>query len=114
MEEWQKQIEQRLADNDLRLADGDQRMTSIEADLKENTALTKQIADNTAGFSAFFNDLENGTKFMCRMARGVSWFLKEVVEPFWKPALICFLVVYWTQNDHKLPDFITAILKAFV
>jgi hypothetical protein len=106
MEQWQKDIEARLANGDLR-------MTGIETDLAENTKLTRQIADNTAGFSSFFNELESGTRFMCRLARGVSWFLKDVVEPFWKPVGVVAIVAYYILNDHKLPEFLTALFKAF-
>ena len=113
MEEWRKAIEQRLASYELRLTEGDHRMTSMESAIKENTELTRQVVDNTSGFASFFNDVESGARFMCRMARGISWLLKEVVEPFWKPVLVVFLVGYWLMNEHHLPDFVTALMKAF-
>lgn len=112
--------QRRLADekriNDIygRLNEGDAKFAVLEANLAANTTATQQIAANTAGLVRLTSELEAGTKFLCRAALGVRFILKEVVEPFWKPALIVFVGVYYvTHGDHP-PQFIESIFKLVV
>lgn len=92
-----------------RLDEGDARMASIEGALVENTALTRQVVENTAGFVAFSQDLEGGTRLLCRVAKGIQFLLKDVIDPYWKPALIVFVAIYWVTNDHALPDWLALL-----
>ena len=100
-----------------RLDEGDGRMNRIEEiqhatleSLKQNTIATNQIAENTAGFVDFSNDIAAGTRFMCRCALGIRFLLKEVVEPFWKPTVICYAAYYWTSHQ-RLPEWMADIFK---
>lgn len=97
-----------------RLDAGEARMTSIESSLATNTELTKQIAQNTAGFVAFQDDLASGTRFLCRCVKGVQFVLRDVIEPYWKPSLIVFVVVYLVTHDGSLPRWILDLIKAGV
>ena len=103
-------MEEQLEAIHRRLNDGDARMESFERALAENTAITKQIADNTAGFVAFQGDLENGARFFCRAVKAVQFVLKDVVEPYWKPALVVFCAVYLVTHDGTLPKWAGAIV----
>lgn len=94
-----------------RLDEGERRFAALEQGLKANTELTQQIANSLQPLASLFGDLEAGTRIMCRMARGVSWVLKDVIEPFWKPSLVVFVSVYWIVNDHRLPQWISFLVK---
>ncbi|MDE2467497.1 MAG: hypothetical protein KGL35_01800 [Bradyrhizobium sp.] len=95
-----------------RLDRGDDRMTSIEQTLHRNTELTEEIARNTAGFVAFSDDLAAGTRFLCRVVKGIQFILKDVVEPFWKPAIVAYLAIYFVIHGGSLPAWVNSILKA--
>ena len=96
---------------------GNKRMDRIEDNqkinldaLKKNTLATETIAKNTAPLISLAADLAAGTNFLCRIALGVRFVLKEVVEPFWKPAAICW-VVYMLFTQHKLPEWLPSFFK---
>lgn len=97
-----------------RLDAGDTRMSSIESALQENTALTQQVAQNTAGFVAFADDLAAGTRFLCRCVKGMQFVLRDVIDPYWKPVLVVGLFIYWMTHGHTLPDWATSILGNFL
>lgn len=97
-----------------RLDHGDMRMTSIEQGLTDNTTLTRQIADNTAGFVAFADDLATGARFLCRCAKGIQFFLRQIVDPYWKSALVVGVAIYWLTHDHTLPGWVTSILGSML
>lgn len=86
-------------------------MTAIEGALARNTELTEEIARNTAGFVAFQDDLAAGTRFLCRVVKGVQFLLKDVVEPFWKPAIVVYLAIYFALHGGSLPAWANSILK---
>ncbi len=118
-------VEKRLISNDTKMAVLGQRIESMELALQANTKMTEQttelarltnaslqrVEENTSGFVSFQNDLMAGTKIFCRIARGVSWFLKDVVDPFWKPALLVGLILYYLTHQQTLPEIMVAILK---
>lgn len=97
-----------------RLNEGDIRMEKLEGAVKENTTLTRQIADNTAGFVNFQNDLESGARFFCRLVKGIQFILKDVVEPYWKPALVVFCALYLLTHDGALPRWVSGIVGALL
>ena len=101
-----------------RLDTGDKRMNRIEENqeinlraLEKNTAATEEIAHNTKSLVSLASDLASGTRFMCRCATFVKFLLKDIVEPFWKPALIVFCVIYWLTNNHVFPSWLGSIPK---
>lgn len=100
-----------IAEINSRLDKGDQRFASLEQELRDNTEATKKIAENTAGLVRLTTELEAGTKFLCRVALGIRFMLKEVIEPFWKPALIVSVVIYYMTHDHQLPQWIGELIK---
>jgi hypothetical protein len=95
-----------------RLDRGDQRFQELEANLRENTEATRQIAENTAGIVRLTTELEAGTRFLCRCALAVRFILKDVVEPYWKPSLLVFVVVYYITHDHQFPGWVDSAFKA--
>lgn len=101
-----------IAEIKKRLDRGDERFSELEANLRENTEATRRIADNTAGLIRLTTELEAGTKFLCRVALGIRFILKDVVEPFWKPTLVVIVVLYYITHDHQLPLWFDALIKA--
>ena len=106
-------MEVKIAELEKRLDTGDTRFKTLEKNLAENTKATKQIAENTAGLVQLTADLQAGTKFLCRVAMGIRFVLKDIVEPFWKPALVVFVVVYIAM-ERRLPDWVAILFKAVV
>lgn len=94
-----------------RLDHGDERFEMLEASLQANTVATQQIAENTSGLVRLTTELEAGTKFLCRLAMAIRFLLKEVIEPFWKPALVVFVVISYIVNDHQLPQWVQKLLQ---
>ena len=99
-----------------RFDEGKERMDSFERMLtansemvRENTLLTRSISDNTAGFVAFQNDLIDGTRFLCRCARGVSWLLKTVKENVLTLILVA-VIVSWALHL-PIPDSLMKLIK---
>ena len=93
-----------------RLDRGDERFSILEEDLRQNTEATKRIAENTAGLVKLTTELEAGTRFLCRLAMAVRFVLKDIIEPFWKPSLIVFLVLYFA-TEHRFPAMIVSLMK---
>ena len=101
-------IMHRLDENEKRLNIGDQRFMALEMDLRSNTIATQQIAENTAGITRLTTELEAGTKFLCRLAKGVQLCL-QVVDKLWKPILIVAAFTYWITHGNQLPDWFKKI-----
>lgn len=104
-----------------RLNKGDERFETLEESLRENTAATRQIAENTAGIVRLTTELEAGTRFLCRCALGVRFVLNifvrltnEIIKPLWIPALIVTTVIYYITHDHQLPEWFSVLLKALL
>lgn len=95
-----------------RLDSGDVRMETIEQSIAANTKMTQQIMQNTSGLVAFSDDLASGSRFLCRVIKGVQFILKDVIDPYWKPALICFIAISWAMNGFTLPHWVPDIFKA--
>jgi predicted transcriptional regulator len=95
-----------------RLDNGDKRFESLEASLNLNTRATQQIAENTIGLIRLTTELEAGTRFLCRCALGIRFILKDVIEPYWKPSLIVFVVIFYITHDRTWPAWIDIALKA--
>lgn len=85
-------------------------MTAIEAAIAQNTAITRKIEANTAGFIAFSEDLENGTRLLCRIAKGIT-FVLDAVKKYWMPVLICIGFLSWLANGFRLPPWAESLLK---
>jgi hypothetical protein len=83
---------------------------ATQESVKTTQADVKTIAQNTQGLVTLTTELEAGTRFLCRMALGVRFVLKEVIEPFWKPTLICFITWNLLFN-HSLPVWASEFLK---
>ena len=99
-----------IAEINRRLDIGDVRFDELEKNLTENTRATMLIAQNTAGMVRLSEDLESGTKFLCRCAMGVRFVLKEVIEPFWKPVLITLSVYYYFVQSAGSPKWVTTLV----
>ena len=94
-----------------RLDSGDTRMGKMEDCLSKNTAMTQQIMKNTSGLVAFSDDLASGSRFLCRTVKGTQWVLKDVVDPYWKPAMVVFVVVWWVTHDQSMPQWLVGLYK---
>ena len=97
-----------IAIND-RLDRGEKRMKLLEQDLMLNTQATQAIANNTAGLVSLTNDLEAGTKVLCRLALGIKW-LGLLIKDTYIP--VCILLVVFSAILHKdLPQWLQAMFK---
>ena len=94
-----------------RLDTGDVRMGKMETCLSENTAMTQKIMQNTSGLVAFSDDLASGSRFLCRIVKAVQFILKEVIDPYWKPVLVVFVVFYGLTHDQIVPDWLLGLYK---
>lgn len=63
------QLEGRVGAIETRLGQGSDRMKAIEVGLAENTAATKQIAENTTELVAAFNALQGALKVLNMIGR---------------------------------------------
>ena len=102
----------RLEDGDARMSKIEDRMSSFEADLSENTEATKTIARNTAGLAEIASDIAAGARLLCRFAIGVRFVIEHIIEPLWKPVLIGGLAIYFVIH-RDLPDWAKAFIKVF-
>jgi hypothetical protein len=103
-----------------RLDQGDIRFEGIEKSLAENTAATQRIAENTAGLVRLTDELEAGTKLLCRVALGISFIIEKIVyltnnviKPLWAPALMVCVIIYYFIH-HQLPPWFYAFFKLFI
>ena len=94
-----------------RLDSGDARMSKMETCLTSNTEMIQQIMTNTSGLVAFSDDLASGSRFLCRVVKAVQFILKQVIDPYWKPTLVVFIVVYWATHDYMLPQWLVGLYK---
>lgn len=99
-----------IAEINQRLDRGDQRFNELEASLAANTLATQEIANNTAGMVRLSNELETGTRFLCRCAMGVRFVLKEVIEPFWKPTVLSLSLYFYITRDSGLPHWLLSLV----
>jgi len=111
-------IEEVIAKIHQRLDQGDERFSTLETslqintrltqeheiNLKANTEATQRIAENTAGIVRLTTELEAGTKFLCRLAKGIQFCL-EMIDRFWKPLLIVLAFCYWISHEHQFPEW---------
>ena len=109
------EIKETLKKQDEQLLRNEDRMIVIERNLLANTKSTleqstqlKTIADNTSPLVSLVTDLTAGTKFLCRVALGIS-FVLDKVDKFWKPTLFMVIVMNLLLN-HQLPIWISKIV----
>jgi hypothetical protein len=99
------------------LREGEKRMGGFEALLEANTKLTQETAttvdridQNTASFVAFSNDLMGGTRFLCRLARGLQW-SAEMVKNYWAVFAGLFAFYAYATNQFQLLNWILNFVK---
>lgn len=110
------QPERRALDSD-RLTALEHGHTELRQALAENTELTQSTADSvkrlersTASLVSLLSDVEVGTQFMCRLARGVNWLL-STVRRYLLPLAVSALVtkMLWVNKVPNWAEFLTMI-----
>ena len=92
-----------------KLTSNENRIIAMEKELYANTKATKAIANNTAGLVSLTNDLEAGTKILCRLALGIKW-LGTLIKDTYIP--VCIVLVVFSAILHKdLPQWLQAMFK---
>lgn len=109
------EIKETLQKQDEQLKRNEDRMIVIERNLLANTKSTlehcgqlKTIVENTAPLISLVTDLTAGTKFLCRVALGVTYVFDKI-DKFWKPTLFATIVLNLLLN-HQLPVWANEII----
>ena len=109
------EIKETLQKQDEQLKRNEDRMIVIERNLLANTKSTleqsaqlKTIAENTSPLVSLVTDLTAGTKFLCRVALGVTYIFDKI-DKFWKPTLFATIALNLLLN-HELPFWIKGVI----
>lgn len=105
-----KEIHERLYQGELRMNKIEGEVSSVKADLSENTELTRKIWENLSGIVAFSDDLAAGSRLLCRLANGISFVIDKVIVPFKYPLLIG-ASVWIVSRDGTLPDWLIKLMS---
>jgi len=93
-----------------RLKDGETQFGTLTAALQSNTELTLKIAADIAPIVSLAQDLEAGTRFLCRLAMCISWVLKTTKE-YWPVIMLLMVFAAYMTNSTKLLEFASKLLK---
>ena len=88
-----------------------ERLAHFEKNLLANTTATQEIANNTIGLVHLYQDLEAGTKVLCRVALGIK-FMGELIKDTYIPVCI-IVVIFSTALNRDLPHWVHMIFKFF-
>lgn len=105
-----KEIHERLYQGELRMNKIEGEVSSVKADLSENTELTRKIWENISGIVAFSDDLAAGSRLLCRLAKGISFVIDKVIIPFKYPLLIV-TSVWMISHGGTLPDWMIKLMS---
>lgn len=78
--------------------------------IKENTELTKSVAEDTAFIRSILGDVAAGARLMCRLAAAWRFLLRQVFIPVVLPLTAIWALVR-IVNHESLPDWLTAVIK---
>lgn len=103
-------IQTEIAAIKARLDEGDKEMKVLKESLIATSQATQTIAGNTAPLLELYTDLAAGTRFLCRCAMAVQWFL-EMVEKYYKRMLILAAIVWAISHNFHLPDWAQILFR---
>jgi hypothetical protein len=81
-----------------------------DAAIKENTTLTKTVAEDTAFIRSILSDVAAGARMLCRLAAAWKFLLRQVFIPFVLP-LAGLWTVYRIVHHDALPEWVAAGIK---
>lgn len=87
-----------------------QRFEAQGAEIAENTAVTRQVAADTAFMREAWKDGIATVRFFCRLAAAWRFMLRQVVVPVGLPVLFVYALVYY-GNHKTMPDWIESAYK---
>ncbi|MGB8422170.1 hypothetical protein [Paraburkholderia sp.] len=87
------------------------RLSSQDAAIAQNTALTQTVNEETKAVREFMSDGATAAKFFCRLAKGWRFLLKWVFVPFCVPFGMIYAVGYYRAHG-SFPTWIIAVAKA--
>lgn len=87
-----------------------QRFEAQGAEIAENTAVTRQVAADTAFMREAWKDGIATVRFFCRVAAAWRFLLRQVVVPVGLPAVFIYALVYYASHG-QVPSFAAEFYK---
>ncbi|WP_168793613.1 hypothetical protein [Paraburkholderia aromaticivorans] len=109
-DQWKRNVDKQFQALNLRQSNTDVEMANIKNDVAENTALTRQIADDTKAMRDAWADGVAMKRFFCRLADAWTFLLRKVFLPGLVTVLVLVIVkaILWGA---KIPEWASAIFK---
>jgi hypothetical protein len=97
----------------LRQSTQDVELATVKGSVAENTAITKQIAEDTAAMREAWADGVATKRFFCRLAQGWDFLLKKICVPI---GITCVVWVIGRAmfSNSPIPSWATTLFKAFL
>lgn len=86
------------------------RFNAQDAAIGENTALTKQVADDTRFIRETWKEGVTAVRFFCRLAEAWRFFVRSMMLPVGLPALGVWVLIYYAMYG-TVPSWLGAVLK---
>ncbi|WAL81465.1 hypothetical protein OYT13_16630 [Pandoraea sp. XJJ-1] len=86
------------------------RMSAQDIAIAENTALTQQVADDTAFIRSAWAEGIVAVRFGCRLAAAWRFLMRSVFLPFVAPFAALYGIWYY-RHFHEFPDWLSATFK---
>ncbi|CAE6859657.1 hypothetical protein R69746_07751 [Paraburkholderia aspalathi] len=87
-----------------------ERFNAQDAAIKENTTLTKAVAEDTAFIRSILGDVAAGARLLCRIAAAWKFMLRQVFIPVVLPLAGLWTLIRIVHHD-PLPDWMAAGIK---
>lgn len=86
------------------------RLNDQDVAIKENTALTKSIAEDTAFMRTAWAEGLATIRFFCRVAAAWRFILRQVIVPVGLPGVFIYALVYYA-NHGQMPSWVESAYK---
>ncbi|WP_144156572.1 hypothetical protein [Paraburkholderia sp. BCC1885] len=90
-----------------------ERFNAQDAAIKENTTLTKTVAEDTAFIRAILSDVAAGARMLCRLAAAWKFMLRQVFIPVVLPLAGLWTLIRIVHHE-SIPDWASAAVKLIV
>ncbi|MEI7296578.1 hypothetical protein WCQ02_30930 [Paraburkholderia tropica] len=87
-----------------------ERLNAQDEAIKENTDLTKSIAEDTAFMRDAWKDGIATVRFFCRLAAAWRFLLKHVAIPVGIPGLLIYALIYYADHG-VMPSWVESAFK---
>jgi hypothetical protein len=86
------------------------RLNAQDEAIQENTALTRNVAADTAFMREAWKDGIATVRFFCRLAAAWRFLLRQVVVPVGLPAVFIYALIYYA-NHGTVPSALSELYK---